>query len=199
MSSATNRWKGFVAGMLGSVAGLLALRHYWARAAPIMQSVLEPGQHKAAGLLERGERARALVPALHAMYDDVSIPGRQYQEGESSTDALGRMLFRAATGRPPRAEETRMRLSQPVHWGYGMLQGGMYGAARATARGLDLGGGVVFGAGLWLVGDELVVPLLGLQGGPATVPPVQHINRLGAHLAYGAATAGTAQILRRLL
>jgi hypothetical protein len=44
-----------------------------------------------------------------------------------------------------------------------------------------------------------VVPVLGLQSGPTAVPPVQHANRLGAHLAYGLATGIATGLLRRLL
>jgi len=64
---------------------------------------------------------------------------------------------------------------------------------------LDILGGPAYAAGLWLLGDELVVPMLGLQSGPTAVPPVQHANRLGAHLAYGLATGVATGLLRRLL
>ena len=90
-------------------------------------------------------------------------------------------------------------LSELVHWGYGLLQGGLYGAARASARGLDLEGGVVYAGLLWLIGDELAVPLLGLQGGPTAATPMQHVNRLGAHVAYGLGTAAVTQTLKHLL
>jgi hypothetical protein len=73
----------------------------------------------------------------------------------------------------------------------------MYGALRSQADGLDLKGGLLYGTGLWLLGDELAVPALGLQGGPATVSGVQHLNRLGAHLAYGLGIATATQLLRR--
>ena len=71
----------------------------------------------------------------------------------------------------------------------------MYGALREDAEFPDLAGGIAFGAALWLFNDELLVPLLGLQDGPTAAPPVQHVNRLGAHLAYGSATALTTQLL----
>jgi uncharacterized membrane protein YagU involved in acid resistance len=61
-----------------------------------------------------------------------------------------------------------------------------------------LGGGI-FGAGLWLIGDELIVPLLGVQRGPTAVSFTQHLNRLGAHLFYGWSTAAITRALSKFL
>ena len=73
--------------------------------------------------------------------------------------------------------------------------GGVYGAVRGGVRFPDLVAGLVYATGLWLVGDELVVPLLGLQSGPTAASLVQHFNRLAAHLIYGAVLSVTTQVL----
>jgi uncharacterized membrane-anchored protein YitT (DUF2179 family) len=57
----------------------------------------------------------------------------------------------------------------------------------------------VYSVGLWALGDELVVPLLGLQSGPTASPPVAHVNRLAAHLLYGAGLSVGTQALHRVL
>ena len=75
--------------------------------------------------------------------------------------------------------------------------GGLYGAVRGGVKFPDLVGGLSFATGLWLFGDELVVPLLGLQPGPAAASLVQHFNRLAAHLLYGAGLSVTTQGLYR--
>jgi hypothetical protein len=109
-------------------------------------------------------------------------------------------MYQSITGKEPETKETKELLSQLVHWGYGILQGGLYGAWRdGNGRHPDLKSGAVFGTGLWLLGDELTVPALGLQSGPTAVPPQDHLNRLGAHLAYGLATAVTTRVLHKLL
>jgi hypothetical protein len=186
-----NRWHGFVVGILGGAAGLLGMALYWRYVAPNLE-----------------EAAAGIVPAPDAEdegqdepgpLDDVSIPGPLYQGEESSTAALGRLVYQGVAGRPPRAKETRNLLSQLVHWGYGLLQGGLYGATRASARGLDVEGGVVYAGLLWLIGDELVVPLLGLQAGPTAASPIAHVNRLGAHVAYGLATSAVTQTLKHVM
>lgn len=179
-----NRWRGFVLGLAGSVAGLMAMDAYWKYVAP----QLTPEENGSEGGSSNGQS--------HAL-DNVSLVGKYYREEESSTEALGRLIYESLTGYTPRSPEAKEVLSYLVHWGYGMFQGGMYGALRSQAEGLDLKGGMLYGAGLWLVGDEMAVPALGLQGGPTTVSGVQHLHRLGAHLAYGMGTATATQILHR--
>lgn len=186
-----NRWKGFVAGMIGSVAGLIAMQIYWQRIAPIVNEQLGSNSN---------ERDQNEEPAGgNGSLDDISLIGQQYRDDESATAALGRIFYRQLTGRAPETEEAKTMLSYLVHWAYGMFQGGLYTALRSDAQGLDLGGGLVYASGLWLFGDEMAVPLLGLQAGPTAVPLAQHANRWGAHLAYGLGTAVASHTLRRLV
>ena len=187
MKSNLHRWKGFALGMLGGVAGLLAMRSYWQKVAPALEE-------QASQQDTRNEGEQATQPL-----EDISIFGKQYREEESSTAALGRIIYQSITGQEPETQETKTMLSYLVHWAYGILQGGVYGALQSGAGWPDLKGGLLFGTALWLYGDEAIVPLLGLQSGPTAVSPIQHANRLGAHLAYGAATALATQTLRRII
>lgn len=182
-----NRWKGFVLGVAGGVVGLIAMDTYWARVAPLLSSI-------ASSESADGGDQREPDPL-----ESIALFGKQYRDGESSTAALGRIAYQWITAKEPQCEETKTTLSYLVHWLYGMMQGGVYGAGRSGATPPDLAGGLAFATGLWLFGDELMLPLLGLQGGPTSVPPVQHANRFGAHLAYGAGTALTTQLLNWLL
>lgn len=183
-----NRWKGLVTGFLGAVAGLLAMRTYWQRVAPLLRDGHRDGD------APEGDPYPSELDL-----DSIALFGKQYRDQESSTAALGRILYTRLTGSEPESEETKTVLSYAVHWGYGLSQGGLYGALNRNAGFPDIGGGLRTAVGLWLLGDELMVPLLGLQSGPTAASPAQHANRLGAHLFYGVATAATAQFLRRLL
>jgi len=188
MAKETNHWRGFFIGVAGSLAGLLAMQAYWNYVAPRVKANIT---------LKKKD-----VYPPNTNLDDISLVGQQYEEKESSTDALGRMLYQKIMGKEPRSKETKALLSYLIHWLYGMVQGGMYGAMRGTnskTHGLDLTGGAAFATGLWLLGDELAVPMLGLQGGPTTVTPADHVNRLGAHLAYGLATTAITRVLNRML
>ena len=154
-----NRWKGFVLGMLGSAAGLAAMQVYQRRVGPAVKEALASGGSQPSG-------AAQSKPKQAAEQDDVSIMGPLYREGESSTAVIGRLMYTQVAGKEP-SDETKSLLSWLVHLGYGMVAGGLYGALRADARRLDLTSAAMSGGLLWLVGDEVVVPLLGCRAGRA--------------------------------
>jgi hypothetical protein len=186
MNNDKNPWKGFFVGMLGGIFGLLAMRFYWQRVAPRVVQIAE--QRKV--LTGSGEESD--------VYDDVSIFGQQYHEGESAAMVAGRKIFRLFTGREPRAKETKSILENLARLDYGMLKGGIYGAIQGKTSSLDLRGGLLYGLALWLYEDEAILPLLGLQPGPTASRPVDHVNRLGANLFYGSATSISTQIFLRM-
>jgi len=175
-----DRVKGLLVGFLGGAAGVLAMGAYW-------------GLVTAGG--RRDPRKQTAGPS-HA-HDSISLVGRQHKRDESSTAAVGRLAYEAVTGGEPSGDQEET-LSNAVHWGFGTLQGGLYGAARAGSGWPDLMGGAAFGTLVWLSADELGVPILGLSEGPTAYPAAQHAHRLGAHLAYGVTVAAVTQALRRL-
>ena len=173
--------KSALVGAVGGAAGTLAMRLYWRAATAIV-----------------GQDPRALTDdAPPNALDDLGVAGQQHQEGEGSTAAAGRMAYEAATGEAP-DDAVKERLSYGVHWGYGLAMGGLYGLVRGRRDGADAAAGLAFGAALWLVGDEMLVSLLGLAEGPTAYPPEQHAHRLAAHAVYGLAAAATTQALHGL-
>lgn len=156
---------------------------YWKRVAPWVSD-------RVPSRIPKGEVART------RSLDDISVVGQNHAEGETSTEAMGRMVYKMVTGKAPRAKESQTLLSYLVHYAYGMFQGGLYGAFRGQGPALLKGG--VWGALLWLVGDEFIVPLLGLQKGPTAVSRADHLNRLGAHLSYGWATAVLTKLFNQI-
>ena len=169
-----NPLEAFLLGVVGANLGLAAMTLYQNYAAkPIFDASPEADKDPSGSL------------------DSISAVGKQHEDGESSTAAVGRKALEAATGEGPRNADAAKALSYGVHWGFGMLAGGVYGALRSGKKdvGTDLGVGLAFGAGLWALADEVVVPMLGLQEGPTKAPKTQHANRLAAHLLYGAGLA----------
>ncbi len=179
--------RGLVRGSIASIAGLAAMGAYFRVVAALSNDDPEQG---------RGADDESEEKAL----DDISIAGLKTREEESATQTVGRLAHEAVIGEEPDADRAE-KLGQAVHWGYGILVGGLYGAIRdARAReGLDLGAGLGYGAVLWLLGDEVAVPALGLAKGPTAHPPGTHATTLGAHLVYGAATSVANRILCRVM
>lgn len=82
-----------------------------------------------------------------------------------------------------------------VHYGYGAVVGAVYGGLAELLPVTSAGLGLPFGFVLWLLGDEIAVPALGLGKGPTEYSPEVHADALAAHFMYGATT----DLLRRVL
>ncbi|HET9527079.1 MAG TPA: DUF1440 domain-containing protein [Pyrinomonadaceae bacterium] len=80
-----------------------------------------------------------------------------------------------------------------VHYAFGTVTGGLYGAMAEVAPQVTAGAGLPFGAVFWAVADEVGVPLLGLAKGPTAYPVSTHVYALASHLVYGV----TAEVSRR--
>lgn len=176
-----NHWKGLVVGVAGAAVGVLAMKYYW-------QGVI--------ALLGKDPRSEENKSDMHAL-DDIAVAGEHHQEGESSTEAIGRLAYQAVADKEPN-KETKTALSYTVHWSYGLLLGGLYGAVRGGSGWVDIAGGLAYGTGVWLFGSELAIPMLGLSEGPTTQSLASHAYGLGAHFAYGLATSATTQLLYKL-
>ncbi|HUG42024.1 MAG TPA: hypothetical protein VMM12_16265 [Longimicrobiales bacterium] len=193
MDKGEERFEGFLRGALGSLAGLAAMGLFF-RAAQALSN--GRGGSNGRGAASDGHSEDFIE--RHEALDDISLVGQQAREEEPATEAVGRMGYEALTGHDPDAE-TLHRLGQAVHWGYGVLLGGLYGAMREEADGPDFVGGLGYGTAAWVLGDELMVPLLGLAEGPTAHAWTVHARALGAHLVYGAATSSATHALKRVM
>jgi uncharacterized membrane protein YagU involved in acid resistance len=86
-----------------------------------------------------------------------------------------------------------------VHYGFSLVTGGIYGAVAELSPVAAIGSGVPFGAAVWLVADEITLPLVGLSKGPTAYPLSKHLYSLASHFVYGAATEVTRRAVRNLL
>ena len=124
-----------------------------------------------------------------------SLPyGQQEWDSTSRTAArLGRWLFKRSL------TTTEIRTgAQIVHFGVGGLAGAAYNVWRGGSA-TTLRSGVLFGAILWVVGEELAMPLLGINNPPGAYTARMHAHSLGEHLCYGAGTALASRFLAAIL
>lgn len=87
----------------------------------------------------------------------------------------------------PVDERAEGRAGSIAHFVMSGVTGAIYGAASSVLSPVAIGRGLGWGAGVWLVADEIVVPLVGLAKPPWKYPVKTHVRALLAHLAYGAA------------
>ena len=85
-----------------------------------------------------------------------------------------------------------------VHYGLGLSWGPVYGLLRRHGGMRPLSAGFTTGAAMSLVMDVALVPALGLSPPNRAFPAVTHVRGFLNHLAYGAATALTAEAVYRL-
>jgi hypothetical protein len=177
-----DRIEGLKHGLLAGAAGLAAMQlAHWATR-PLVR--------------RRAPRPTDVFATERAM----SPLGLRHLPDEAATAALARIAYQRVAHRPP-PDRLKPVLSWAVHIGYGLLVAALAGVLRASGRrgGHTTQGAVVsgalFGLGLWLLGDELAVPLLGLADKPTAYHPSQHAQSLVEHLAYGVAAATTARKL----
>ncbi|NVB82123.1 MAG: DUF1440 domain-containing protein [Kofleriaceae bacterium] len=120
--------------------------------------------------------------------------GPQHEPDEGATEALGRIVYERVVGREP-SPRTKTVLSWTAHLAVGFATAALYAVIRGGKNKHVLLEGALFGTGLWIVMDELTVPLLGLSDKPTAYPASQHAQALAQHLGFGIATVATTRAL----
>src|SRR5437899_6340023 len=161
--------KGLAAGIAGGLAASWMMNRYQA------------GWSKVTQALQKQEQNRA----------------RQGQESGDTDDATMRAADRVAqiTLHRQLSHEEKKKVGTVVHYGFGALMGGVYGVVVEYVPAARLGFGTLFGATLFAVAVEAVVPALGLAKKPTEYPLSAHFYGLSSHLAYGAGTEATRRLL----
>lgn len=119
------------------------------------------------------------------------------QEQEPATEKLARKVLEPV-GIQLEGERKKMA-GRAVHWSYGTIWGALYGAMHGRIPYAGRLFGLGFGLGLFLFGDEVLVPALRLSPPPNKVPLPAHLSALAAHLVYGSAAESSYRLLRRAL
>jgi hypothetical protein len=177
---ADHPFKSFLTGLAGGVAGTMAMAAYFKGISLLTgENPLEQEKPKS----QQNEQP------------SISVVGKQYQEGEPSTAATGRILYEKATGRPPENKEKKKELSNAVHWTYGTLLGGLYSAIASKINVPEVPASLAYGTGMWLIGSELAVPMLGLGKGPDAYPVQHHAHSLVGHWIYGLTVSCVRKVL----
>ena len=88
---------------------------------------------------------------------------------------------------------------EAMHWAMGAGSGLIYGLMSELAPVSTAGFGLPFGAAVWLIADDIVVPALGFSKPVTEYPLSTHFYALSSHLVYGVTTELARQGVRKLL
>jgi hypothetical protein len=109
-----------------------------------------------------------------------------YRAAEAAAHLIGRSI--------PAAQKALA--GEVVHYVTGAGWGALFGVLAPRVPAPVVAAGAAWGAVVWLLGDELLVPLLGWARGPTHYPASAHAKALASHLVYGAATDAGYRALR---
>lgn len=124
--------------------------------------------------------------------------GNDTAEQDDATVETAKVISRNVLGHELQESE-KENAGAAVHYAFGTVTGGLYGALAEVSPQVTMGAGVPFGAAFWLIADEVTVPLLGLSKGPTNYPVSTHAYALASHLVYGLTTELSRRALRQVL
>lgn len=173
-----NIWKGVVAGLAGGLIASWTMNQFQATWTRIAE-----GSEKPHG-------AQSMKPSDGSTGNQTE----DVNEQDDATVETAKVISEKVFGHELQESE-KEPAGAAVHYAFGTVTGGLYGALAEVSPQVTTGAGLPFGAAFWLIADEVTVPLLGLAKAPTEYPPSTHVYALASHLVYGV----TAEISRRAL
>ncbi len=159
-------WKGVAAGLAAGLIGTFVMTQFmtiWSKAEEKVEERLGKGQEaKAAAQPESETEENSTVKVASAISENVFNHKLQGEQKKAAGNF--------------------------VHFGYGTLMGGVYGVLSELYPKISAGHGSLYGTALWVGGDTVVVPALGLSQPPQERSAGELAYEAAAHLVYGVVT-----------
>ncbi len=114
--------------------------------------------------------------------------------GPSTARVANRFFFRPFTGRNLQGDEIAAA-GEIVHFGFGMLNGLVYGVLVALFPWASFGFGIGFATLLFIGVDELLLWIIGMAKGPWNYALYIHVYAYASHVVYGIALESARQVL----
>jgi len=178
----TSILKGMVAGLAGGLIASWTMNQFQAAWTRIAE-----GNEKPHG-------AQSMQPSEGSQGDHAQDTAEQDDATVETAKAISKNVFGHEL-----QESEKKPAGAAVHYAFGTMTGGLYGALAEVTPQVTTAAGLPFGAGFWLLADEISVPLLGLSKGPTEYPVSTHAYALASHLVYGMTAELSRRALRRVL
>jgi putative membrane protein len=175
-----NVWKGTVAGLAGGLVASWTMNQFQAAWTWVADNYA------------KSHGAQSRQPS------DGSTGGQDTKEQDDATVEVAKVISEEVLGHELQESE-KEPAGAVVHYAFGTVSGGLYGALAELAPEVTVAGGMPFGAAVWLIADEVTVPLLGLSKGPTEYPMSTHIYSLASHVVYGLTAEYSRRAIRQVL
>lgn len=199
-----NIWKGVVAGLVAGLVASWTMNQFqaaWSRMAagfekPHGAQSMQPSEGPNPNESDESNQMMAQTQS-----PEKQSPEQSAQEKEDQDDATVKTAKAISEGifGHKLTQSEKKPAGAVVHYAFGTVTGGMYGAMAELTPIVTSGAGVPFGAVFWLTADEMAVPLLGLAKGPTEYPVSTHAYSLASHLVYGLTTELSRRAIRQVL
>ena len=180
--------KGLAAGVVGGLVASAVMNKFQAFLAKLMEN----GEEKSHGAQseQAGPPNRGLALELQKRGVDDPDDNAAVRTG----NAVSELVFDHRL-----TKEGKETAGEIAHYAMGAASGAIYGAVAEVVPAATVGQGIPFGAAVWLLADEAIVPAAGLSKGPAEYPISIHAYALASHLVYGLTTEVVRRTVRRAL
>ena len=183
-----NPLKGMIAGAAGGLVASWVMNQFQALWSRMAYGVERP--HGAQSLQQGSPR--------HGVARELQERGRD-READDAAIRTAVVVSERLLGLELAGREKKEMAGAAVHYAFGVATGGLYGAIAELKPATTTGAGLPFGAAVWLIADEIIVPALGLSKPPTEYPPSTHAYSIASHLVYGLTTEIVRREVRRAL
>jgi putative membrane protein len=180
--------KGLVAGVAGGLVASAVMNQFQSFLSKLMED--REGKSHGAQSEQPGPPERGLAFELQKRGVDDPEDNAAIRTG----NAVSELVFDHHL-----TKEGKERGGEIAHYAMGAASGAIYGVVAEVAPVAAVGQGIPFGAAVWLIADEAIVPAAGLSKGPAEYPISTHAYALASHLVYGLTTEVVRRTVRRAL
>jgi uncharacterized membrane protein YagU involved in acid resistance len=175
----TSLAKGMIAGAVGGLVASWFMNVFMETAGKTHQETVETEAEREQVALERALQGNAL-------------------QGDAAMKTANAVVRWGTGGRHLSWEEKQVG-GPMVHYAFGTIMGGLYGAAAEYSRMARLGNGTLFGAAVFSGADMIAVPALDLPTASGETPGPSLATPYAAHQIYGATTEFVRRVVRAVL
>ena len=182
-----NIYKGIAAGVAGGLAGSLVMNQFQELWGKLMENEERP---HGAQSLQQGSPEHGVGRELAERGVDEPDDNAAVRTGNAVSEfVLDHHLTKSE----------KEAAGAIAHYAMGVTSGAIYGAVAEMVPAATVAEGLPFGAAVWLIADEGVVPAAGLSRKPTDYPLSIHAYAFASHLVYGLTTELVRRAVRRAL
>ena len=182
-----NIYKGVAAGVAGGLVGSFVMNQFQAALGKLMENE------------ERSHGAQSLQQGSpdHGIGRELAERGVDEPDDDAASrtgNAVSELVFHHHL-----TKSEKEKAGAAAHYAMGVGSGAIYGAVAEMMPAATVAEGLPFGAAVWVLADEAVVPALGLSRNPTDYPASIHAYSIASHLVYGLTTELVRRAVRKAL